>query len=76
MRRIAGRGYEEVIPAVPTLRLVRIDQPEIRFMNQRRALKGLTRMLPGELLGGQLAQLVIDQRQKLLGCLQIALLDG
>jgi hypothetical protein len=30
----------------------------------------------GELLGGELAQLVVDQRQQLRGALRIALLDG
>ena len=45
-------------------------------MNQRGGLKRLAGLLLSHLLGGQLAQLVIDQRQELLGGVRVALLDG
>ena len=45
-------------------------------MDQGRGLEGLARLLLSEPLGGQLAQLVVDQRQELLGRLGVALLDG
>jgi hypothetical protein len=45
-------------------------------MNQVGGLERLTRRLLGELLGRQLAQFVIDQRQQLLAGVRIALLDG
>jgi hypothetical protein len=37
---------------------------------------GLARLLLGEPLRGELAQLVLDQRQELLGGVRIAVLDG
>ena len=45
-------------------------------MDQGRGLERLARLLLGQPLGGQLAQLVVDQRQELLGRLGVALLDG
>jgi hypothetical protein len=45
-------------------------------MNQRRGLERLAGRLVGELLGRQLAQLVIDQRQELGGGVRVALFDG
>ena len=45
-------------------------------MDQGRGLEGLARLLLGQPLGGQLAQLVVDQRQELLGGLRVAVLDG
>lgn len=45
-------------------------------MDQGGGLQRLAGFLVGELLGGQLAQLVVDQRQQLPGGLRIAPLDG
>ena len=45
-------------------------------MDQGRGLERLARLLLGQPLGRQLAQLVVDQRQELLGRLRVALLDG
>jgi hypothetical protein len=45
-------------------------------MNQVGGLERLTRRFLGELLSRQFAQLVIDQRQQLLGGMRVALLDG
>ena len=52
------------------------DIPEVRLVDQGRGLERLARLLVGQLLRGQLAQLVVDQRQELLGGVRIALLDG
>jgi hypothetical protein len=52
------------------------DQAKIRLVDQSRRLQGLAWLLLGQLLGSQLTQFVVNQRQKLLGCLRIALLDG
>ena len=76
--RLGGRGQrngratrlQSVAVPVP-----RPDQPQIRLMHQRRRLQRLPRLLLGQLRGRQLPQLVIDQRQQLLGGLRIALLD-
>ena len=53
-----------------------VHQPEVRLVDQGRGLERLAGLLLGQLLGGQLAQLVVDQRQELLGRLRVALLDG
>ena len=52
------------------------DQPEVGLVDQGRGLERLAGLLLRQPLGGQLAQLVVDQRQELLGRLRVALLDG
>src|SRR5262249_39002103 len=69
-----GRCREEMPSAVPRLRLV--HEPNVGFMHERRRLKGLPRLLLRQLLGRQLPQVVVDQRQQLLGGVWVALLDG
>ena len=54
------------------LGLVNIDQPEIRLVHQGRGLKRLTRILMDELRRGQFSQLLIDQRQELVGGTRVA----
>src|SRR5262249_57815895 len=44
--------------------------------DQGGGLEGLPRLLLGQLLRRQLAQLVVDQRQELAGGVRVALLDG
>ena len=53
----------------------RVHQPQVRLMNQGRGLERLARRLAGKPLRGQLAQLVIDQREQLLRRLGVGLLD-
>ena len=45
-------------------------------MNERRRLQGLTGFLLRQPLGRQLVQLVVDQRQKLLGGVGLALVNS
>jgi hypothetical protein len=45
-------------------------------MDQGRGLERLPGLFVGQLLGSQAAQLVVDQRQELLGGVRVALLDG
>jgi hypothetical protein len=71
-----GRGGEEEAAAVPLLNLFGIHKPEIRLVYQCRRLKRLAGFLMVHLLGRQPPQLIVDERQKLLGRLGIALLDG
>ena len=52
------------------------DQPQVGLVDQGGGLERLAGLLLGQLLGRQLAQLVVDQRQELLGRLRVALLDG
>jgi hypothetical protein len=58
------------------LRLLHIDEPQVCFVNQRRSLQCLARILLGKFLRRELPQFVVDERQKLLGGGRIALLDG
>jgi len=53
-----------------------IHQREVCLVHQGRGLECLPGLLVGELLGGQPPKLVIDQRQKLLGRLGVALVNG
>jgi hypothetical protein len=70
-----GGGGEEVAPAVPVLDLVHVHQPEVRLVDQGGGLEGLARLLLGQLLRRQPAQLLVDQQQ-LVGGARVALLDG
>ena len=56
--------------------LLGADEPQVRLVDQGGGLERLAGLLLRELLGGQLAELVVDQRQEFLGRLGIALLDG
>jgi hypothetical protein len=71
-----GRGGKEGAAAVPVRRRPIVDQAQIRFMYQGGGLKRLAGALLGQSLSGQLAQLVINQRQQLCRSLGIALFDG
>ena len=68
-RRRSGRGCPS--PGRPCA-----DQPEVGLVDQGRGLERLARLLLRQPLGGELAQLVVDQGQELLGRLGVALLDG
>src|SRR5262245_29552817 len=52
------------------------NQPKIGFVNQCRGFERLSRFLLREPLSRELAQLVVDERQKLFGGGRVALLDG
>src|SRR4029077_12723329 len=67
---------KEVAATVPVLDLVHIHQPEVGLVDQRRGLESLAEVLLGDLLGGQLPQLVVHQGQELFGALGVAILDG
>ena len=67
-RRRSGRGYS-------SLARLRLDQTEIGLVDQGRGLECLPRLLLGQLLRGQPAQLVVDQREELLGGRWVALFD-
>ncbi len=58
------------------LGLLHVHQPHIRLVHERRRLERLARFLLGHLGRRQFPQLVVDQRQKLLGGRGVALLDG
>ncbi len=70
-----SRRRKEMAPTVPALNFGRVDQPEIRVVDQGGGLERLPGLLLRQPEGGQLAQLVVDQRQELLGGARVALLD-
>jgi len=52
------------------------QQAQVSLVNERRGVEGLSRLLLGELLRRQFAELVIDERQQLTGGVRITLFDG
>src|SRR5262249_14521291 len=54
----------------------RVHQAQVGLVDQGGGVEGLSRLLVRQLLDGQLAQFVVDQRQELLGGLGVALVDG
>src|SRR5262249_51781953 len=71
-----GRRREEVPPAVPGPGRVRAHQPQVGLVDQRGGLERLAGPLPGQPLGRQFAQLVVDQRQELPGGGGVAAFGG
>ena len=67
-----GRGGEEVAAAVPVLGPVPTDQPQVGLVDQGRGLEGLAGLLLGQPRRGELAQLVVDERQQLGGGVRVA----
>ena len=70
-----GRRREEVVAALPSPPPAAPDQSQICLVDQGRGLEGLPGLLLREPLCGQLAQLVVDQRQEFLNRLGVAVLD-
>jgi hypothetical protein len=67
---------EEVAAAVPPPGLVHVHQAEVGFVDQGRRLQRLARLFLGQLLGSQLALLLVDQGQEFPGGGRVAILDG
>jgi hypothetical protein len=71
-----GPGGEEVVSAVLGRCFLLADQAQVGLVNQGGGLKRLSRRPEAQLLCGERAQLVVDQRQKLAGVLRVALRDS
>jgi hypothetical protein len=71
-----GRGREEVAPAVPVVAPVPADEPDVGLVDQGGGLEGLARLLVAQPGGGQLPQLVVDEREQAGGGMGAALSDG
>ena len=67
------RGGEEVAAVVEVLVA---DETQVRLVDQGGGVQGVPGILRGHPRGSELPQLVVDQRQQLLGRLAVALLDG
>jgi len=70
-----GRCREEMPSAIPVLGGLATSETQERLVNQRRGLQRLPRLLLGKSRCRQFAQLLINQRQLLLGSAGIALFD-
>ena len=68
-RRRSGRGRSSAAAWLAA------HQPQVGLVDQGRRLERLARLLLRQPLGGQLAQLVVDERQELLGGGRVAVLD-
>src|SRR5262249_32432493 len=68
-----GGGGEEVT-AIGELLVT--NQAQVRLMHQRGGVERLPCLFLTELLRSEFAQLVVDQRQQLVGGVRIALVDG
>jgi hypothetical protein len=65
------------VPASFPLRfLLAVHQPDVRLVHQRRGLDRLPGLLLSQLLRGQLAQPVVNERQQLCGGVRVPLLEG
>src|SRR5262245_12862604 len=70
--RLSGRSKE----VTPVGELLLAHQPQISLMHQGRGVQRLPRPFTPHLHRGQPAQLVVDQRQELLGSVCVALVDS
>ena len=67
MRRIASAAAPKKCPRLfQCWNLLGIDQPQVRFVNQRRRFERMIRPLRRHPLRRQLSQFLIHQRQQLL----------
>jgi hypothetical protein len=64
-----GRGGEEV---AATIELLIADQPHVGFVNKSRGIERLTGHFGRHPHSRELPQLVIDERQEVLGCAAVA----
>jgi hypothetical protein len=71
-----GGRREEMAAAVPMLCLLHIHQAQVGFVHESGGLQCLAGTLLGQSLCCQFPQLVVNERQKLLGSPGIALFDG
>jgi hypothetical protein len=70
-----GCGRKEVAAVVPRLRAFFIDEPDVRFMHQRCGVERLSRPLARQLLGRQLPQLFVNEREEVASRLRVALFN-
>jgi hypothetical protein len=62
-----GGGGEEMSAAVPTPGVAPSDQPKVCLMNEGGGLERVVGRLAGHSRGGELAQLVVDEREQVSG---------
>src|SRR5262249_14923657 len=62
-----GRCGEEVAAAIPVRSRAPAHQAQVRLVDEGGGLESLSGLLVGQFLGGQPAQLIVDQRQDAAG---------
>ncbi len=70
-----GGGGEEVPTAVPVLRTLGVDKPNVSFMDEGSRLQGMIGRLIGHSSCSQFAQFVVNKRQQVFGRRRIARFD-
>jgi hypothetical protein len=65
-------GGDEMAPAFPVGSFFAADQAQVGLVDRGGRLQRLPRGLVGQLPGGELAQLVVDERQELAGGARVA----
>src|SRR5262245_7897141 len=63
---------KEMTTAVPVLSRLDANKANVGLVDQRRRLQRLSWLFLGQLRGRELAQLVVNQRQQLLGGVRVA----
>src|SRR5262245_44206502 len=71
-----GDGGKKMTATIPVLCLGHVDKPHVRFMDQGRRLKRVSRGFLSHLLSREFAQLLVDEGQQFTGGAWVALLDG
>jgi hypothetical protein len=71
-----GRSREEVPAAIPTLLIRCADQSKVGFVHQGRGLQSLPGVFLSEARCGEFPQFLVNERQELVRCLRVTLLDG
>jgi len=71
-----GTGGVEVVAALPGALDIPADEAEVGIVDEGGGLERLARRLVGQALGGELPQLVVDERQELAGGAGVAMREG
>jgi hypothetical protein len=71
-----GRGSEEMAAMCPSLLLFHIHQANIRFVDERRGLQGMTRRFVRQHVGCQAPQVPVNYGQQLLGSMRLTAPNG
>ena len=76
LRKLAAQKLAQEKPGQTIQATALVHEAYLRLVDQGGGLQRLPGLLLGQLLGSELPQLLVDQRQELLGGVRIALLDG
>ena len=66
------RRYGKKVSAVPPRDVLRIDEPQVRLIDQCRRLQAVARVLVPHVLSRDSMEFVVDERQQLLECARVS----